>query len=54
LIADDVYEIIAKNIDQIQSRMIYFRDFNYDYFGFKTLEKAYLLRDVNKKIIERP
>lgn len=54
LIADDVYEIVEKNIEQIQSRIIYYRDFNYDYFGFKTLEKAYLLRDVNKKIIERP
>lgn len=54
LIADDVFDIIQRNIETIQSRIIYYRDFNYDYFGFKTIEKAYLLRDVNKKIIERP
>jgi ribonucleoside-diphosphate reductase alpha chain len=53
LLADDVYEVIVKNIDKIQPRLVYDRDFNYDYFGFKTLEKSYLLR-VDNRIVERP
>jgi ribonucleoside-diphosphate reductase subunit M1 len=40
--------------DQINSRIDYTRDFNYDFFGFKTLEKSYLLRVQDKKIVERP
>lgn len=42
------------NADTINSRLDYTRDFNYDFFGFKTLEKAYLLRVENKQIVERP
>ena len=53
LLADDVYDVIVNNIDKIQPRLVYDRDFNYDYFGFKTLEKSYLLR-VDNKIVERP
>ncbi|MGB0776869.1 MAG: ribonucleoside-diphosphate reductase subunit alpha [Flavobacteriaceae bacterium] len=53
LIADDVYEIIQKNADKLDSTIIYNRDFNYDYFGFKTLERSYLLK-INGKIVERP
>lgn len=53
LIADDVYEIIMKNADLLDSSIIYDRDFNYDYFGFKTLERSYLLR-LKGKIVERP
>jgi len=53
LIADDVYEIISKNADILDSSIIYDRDFGFDYFGFKTLEKSYLLK-VNGKIVERP
>jgi ribonucleoside-diphosphate reductase alpha chain len=53
LIADDVYEIIEKNADILDSSIIYDRDFGFDYFGFKTLEKSYLLK-VNGKIVERP
>ncbi len=53
LLADDVYEIIQKNADILDSSIIYDRDFNYDYFGFKTLERAYLLK-LNGKIAERP
>ena len=49
-----VYEIIIKNADAINARLDYERDFNYDFFGFKTLEKAYLLRVENKQICERP
>ncbi len=53
LIADDVYEIINKNSDVLDSSIIYDRDFRYDYFGFKTLERSYLLR-LNGQIAERP
>ncbi len=53
LLADDVYEIIMKNADKLDSTIIYSRDFNYDYFGFKTLERSYLLK-LNGQIAERP
>src|SRR5690606_38937468 len=53
LIADDVYEIIMKNADILDSSIIYDRDFSYDYFGFKTLERSYLLK-LNGRIVERP
>lgn len=53
LIADDVYEIVQKNADQLDSAIIYNRDYDYDYFGFKTLERAYLLKLYNK-VAERP
>src|ERR1700752_3100547 len=53
LIADDVYEIIQANAQQLDSSIIYDRDFGYDYFGFKTLERSYLLK-MNGKVAERP
>lgn len=53
LLANDVYDVIVRNISKINDRLIYERDYNYDYFGFRTLERAYLLKD-NGKIIERP
>lgn len=53
LIADDVYEVIKKHGERLDSTIIYQRDFNYDYFGFKTLERSYLLK-LNGKIVERP
>merc|ERR1719183_3172302 len=53
LLADDVYEVIEKNAERLDAAIVTERDFNYDYFGFKTLERSYLLK-VNKKIIERP
>jgi ribonucleoside-diphosphate reductase alpha chain len=53
LIADDVMEIVHQNADILDSSIVYDRDFGFDYFGFKTLEKSYLLR-VNGKIVERP
>ena len=49
LIAEDVYDIIMKNKDRLNSAIIYDRDFDYDYFGFKTLEKSYLLK-MNGKV----
>jgi len=53
LIADDVYEVIQANAMELDSHIIYDRDFSFDYFGFKTLEKSYLLK-LNGKIAERP
>ena len=53
LLSDEVYKIIEKNADQIDSNIIYNRDFGYDFFGFKTLERSYLLK-LNGRIVERP
>ncbi|MEY3342980.1 MAG: hypothetical protein RL090_664 [Bacteroidota bacterium] len=53
LIADDVYKVITDNAELLDSTIIYDRDFGYDYFGFKTLEKSYLLK-LNGKVVERP
>ncbi|MFT6814758.1 MAG: ribonucleoside-diphosphate reductase alpha chain [Sphingobacteriales bacterium] len=53
MIADDVYKIIMDNKDILDSAVIYERDYHFDFFGFKTLERAYLLR-MNKKVVERP
>lgn len=53
LISDDVYEIIRKNAEILDSSIIYDRDFAFDYFGFKTLERSYLLK-LDGKIAERP
>jgi len=53
LIAEDVHEIIEKNAQLLDSTIIYDRDFGYDYFGFKTLERSYLLR-IKGKVAERP
>lgn len=53
LIADDVMDIIEQNAELLDSSIIYDRDFGFDYFGFKTLEKSYLLR-LDGKVAERP
>ncbi|XP_051126881.1 ribonucleoside-diphosphate reductase large subunit isoform X2 [Andrographis paniculata] len=53
LISDEIYEIIMKNSTRLDSEIIYDRDFDYDYFGFKTLERSYLLK-LNGKVVERP
>lgn len=53
LIADDVFEVIQNNKDLLDSSIIYDRDFRYDYFGFKTLTRSYLLK-INGEIAERP
>ena len=53
LIAKDVYEVIRQNASLLDSTIIYDRDYGYDYFGYKTLEKSYLLK-VEGKIVERP
>jgi len=53
LVSDEVYKVIAENAEALDSTIIYNRDFGYDYFGFKTLERSYLLK-LNGKIVERP
>mmetsp|Transcript_23769 Transcript_23769/g.39770 ORF Transcript_23769/g.39770 Transcript_23769/m.39770 type:complete len:711 (-) Transcript_23769:87-2219(-) len=53
LVADDVHEIVMKNAEALDSAIIYDRDFSFDYFGFKTLERSYLCR-VHGKVVERP
>jgi len=53
LLSDEVFKVIAENADMLDSTIIYNRDFGYDYFGFKTLERSYLLK-LNGKIAERP
>jgi ribonucleoside-diphosphate reductase alpha chain len=53
LLADDVHTLIQDNADLLDSAIIYDRDFSYDYFGFKTLERSYLLR-LHGLVVERP
>ena len=53
LLSKKVYGVINKNAALLDSSIIYDRDFSYDYFGFKTLEKSYLLR-LDGKVVERP
>jgi len=53
LINDKLYKMVMDNKEKINSSIDYEKDFGYDYFGFKTLERAYLMR-VNGKIVERP
>lgn len=51
MISDFHYEIIMNNKDRLDSAIVYDRDFKYNYFGFKTLERSYLLRINNKVFI---
>lgn len=53
LIANDVMEVIEAHAEALDSAIIYSRDFEYDYFGFKTLERSYLLK-IDGKVVERP
>jgi ribonucleoside-diphosphate reductase alpha chain len=53
LISEETYKVIQENAAKLDSAIIYDRDFGYDYFGFRTLERSYLLK-MNGKIVERP
>jgi ribonucleoside-diphosphate reductase alpha subunit len=53
LVSDAVLAIVRANKERLNSAIIYDRDYNYDYFGFKTLQRAYLM-SIDKKIVERP
>ncbi|SCU92427.1 LAMI_0E10352g1_1 [Lachancea mirantina] len=53
MISQEVYEIVQEHKDELNSAIVYDRDFQYNYFGFKTLERSYLLR-INGQVAERP
>ncbi|KAJ3220819.1 Ribonucleoside-diphosphate reductase large subunit [Clydaea vesicula] len=53
MISESTYAIITENAARLNSAIIYNRDFNYNYFGFKTLERSYLLK-INGVVAERP
>jgi ribonucleoside-diphosphate reductase alpha chain len=53
LIHKDVFEVIQANAARLDAAVDYTRDFDYDYFGFKTLERSYLLK-LEGKVVERP
>jgi ribonucleoside-diphosphate reductase subunit M1 len=53
MIAKETYECVMRHKEELDSAIVYDRDFNYQYFGFKTLERSYLLK-LNGKIVERP
>lgn len=53
LISNEIIEIIQKNSAKLDAAIIYDRDYEFDYFGFKTLERSYLLR-MHGKVVERP
>lgn len=53
LIGDETMEIIRTNRDKLDAAIVYSRDDSFDYFGFKTLERSYLLR-MDGKVVERP
>ncbi|KAI7539189.1 Ribonucleoside-diphosphate reductase large, partial [Hortaea werneckii] len=53
MISDETYNTVMKHADELNSAIVYDRDFNYQYFGFKTLERSYLLR-IDGKVAERP
>jgi ribonucleoside-diphosphate reductase alpha chain len=53
LLSDETWAIIRENAELLDSTIIYDRDYGFDYFGFKTLEKSYLLK-VDGKVVERP
>lgn len=53
LISKETYEVVKKNAVLLDSSIIYDRDFGYDYFGFKTLERSYLMK-LDGKVVERP
>lgn len=53
MISTETYEIVMKHAEELNSAIVYDRDFQYQYFGFKTLERSYLLR-IDAKVAERP
>jgi ribonucleoside-diphosphate reductase alpha chain len=53
-INDEIIAIVNEKGDEIDNHINHDRDYLFDYFGFKTLEKSYLLRDSNRKVLERP
>jgi ribonucleotide reductase alpha subunit len=54
LVNDELLEIIEKHKDKLNTHIDYNRDYLFDYFGFKTLERSYLMRNDEDRIVERP
>lgn len=52
LIGEETYQVIIKNKEKLNNIIDYTRDYNFDYFAYKTLERSYLMR-INKKVVER-
>jgi len=53
IVSESFHNIVKKHADEIDSAIVHSRDHNFDYFGFKTLEKSYLLK-LDGKVAERP
>ena len=53
MISEQMYQTVREHAELLDSAIVYERDFHYQYFGFKTLERSYLLR-INGKVAERP
>jgi ribonucleoside-diphosphate reductase alpha chain len=53
LVSDEVYQVVMKNKEKLNSCIVYDRDYLFDYFGFKTLERGYLMK-VGGVVVERP
>jgi len=53
LISDEVYQFVIQNKETLDGAVVQERDFDFDYFGFKTLERSYLLK-IGRRIVERP
>ena len=54
IVSDELVAIVKAHGTEIDARIEYDRDYLFDYFGFKTLERSYLLKDTSMKIMERP
>ena len=53
VVSDKFYKLVVKYSDQLDSAVVHSRDHNFDYFGYKVLERSYLLK-INGKVAERP
>lgn len=53
VVSEVFYKLVMKNADELDSSIVHSRDHNFDYFGFKVLERSYLLK-LNSKVAERP
>jgi len=53
IVSESFLDVVKKNADDLDSAIVHSRDHNFDYFGFKTLEKSYLLK-INGEVAERP
>ena len=54
LVSADVHAFVTANAERLNAAIDYASDFEYDFFGFKTLERSYLLKDSTGRVIERP